>query len=94
MKKPYKPKKIKDGVRGTSMDIDALYKKKKRPLPRLAIKEEIEASGLSYGRIAEILGVKHAASIHKIAHSQNPNFSSLKQIAFALEIPVSRLIKD
>lgn len=77
-----------------TIDIKALYKKKRRKLPRLKITEAIEKSGLSYGEIAERLGLNHPQNITKLKTTENISFRKLCALALALECKVKDLYEE
>lgn len=87
-----KTKKKKSNTRGKPLDIDGLYKKAGKKIPKLRVKEAIEDSSMSYGVIAEKLG-QSTTTIYKMTRAKNLSFHSLKQIAFALNIDIKKLIQ-
>lgn len=77
-----------------TIDIIALYKKKRRKLPRLKIAEAIDKSGLTYEEIAEILGLKHYQNITKLKNAENISFKMLSALALALDCRVKDLYEE
>ena len=77
-----------------TLNIKALYKKKKRKLPRLKLAEAIEKSGLTYMEIAERLGLNHYQNITKLKSADNISFKKLCALALALECNVRDLYEE
>lgn len=77
-----------------TIDIKALYKKKRRKLPRLKIAEAIEKGGLTYEEIAETLGLKHYQNITKLKNAENISFKMLSALALALDCRVRDLYEE
>ena len=77
-----------------TLDIKALYKKKRRKLPRLRLAEAIEESGLTYMEIAERLGLNHYQNITKLKGAENISFKKLCALALALECKVKDLYEE
>jgi transcriptional regulator with XRE-family HTH domain len=69
-----------------TLDIKALYKRKRRKLPRLRIAEAIEKSGLTYMEIAERLGLNHYQNITKLKATENISFKKLCALALECKI--------
>jgi len=77
-----------------TIDIKALYKKKRRKLPRLKIAEAIEKSGLTYEQIAERLGMNYYNNLTKWKQADNINFKTLAALALALECRIRDLYEE
>lgn len=77
-----------------TIDIKALYKKKRKKLPRLKIAEAIEKSGLTYLEIAERLGMNHYNNLTKWKQADNINFKTLAALALALECRIRDLYEE
>jgi DNA-binding Xre family transcriptional regulator len=81
-------------ARNETIDIKALYKKKRRKLPRLKIAEAIEKSGLTYEQIAERLGMNYYNNLTKWKQADNINFKTLAALALALECRIRDLYEE
>lgn len=77
-----------------TLNIQALYKKKRRKLPRLKLAEAIEKSGLSYGEIAKRLELNHPQNITKLKTAENISFRKLCALALALECKIKDLYEE
>jgi DNA-binding Xre family transcriptional regulator len=77
-----------------TLDIKALYKKKRRKLPRLKIAEAIDKSGLSYGEIAKRIGLGQPQNLTKLKTADNISFKKLCALALALECKVKDLYEE
>lgn len=81
-------------ARNETIDIKALYKKKRRKLPRLKIAEAIDKSGLTYEQIAERLGMNYYNNLTKWKAAENINFKTLAALALALECRIRDLYEE
>lgn len=77
-----------------TIDIKALFKKKKRRLPKLKVAEAILKSGLTYQQIADRLGMNYYQNLTKLKTADNVSFKTLSALALVLECRIRDLYDE
>jgi DNA-binding Xre family transcriptional regulator len=81
-------------ARNETIDVKALYKRKRKKVPRLKVAEAIEKSGLTHMEIAEQLGMNYYQNITKWKNAENVSFKTLSALALVLDCRIRDLYEE